>query len=58
MSEPSGVSGMAMVAGYCGLVSVNMVAGAGLWGMKTNREVSAAYPVDIIPVGKTFAIWG
>lgn len=47
-----------LVASYAALVGVNVVFGAGLFGVPTNKDISDAYPSVITPAGFTFAIWG
>mmetsp|Transcript_40490 Transcript_40490/g.49103 ORF Transcript_40490/g.49103 Transcript_40490/m.49103 type:complete len:321 (-) Transcript_40490:563-1525(-) len=48
----------ALLASYAGLIGVNVVFGAGLFGVPTNKTISDAYPSNITPAGFTFAIWG
>ena len=55
---PDDVSPTVLAASYAGLVAVNVVYGRGLFGVRTNADVSAAYPTDVTPSGATFAIWG
>lgn len=47
-----------VAVGYVGLLGVNTIFGAGLFGMPTNAVISAAYPTLVTPAGFTFAIWG
>mmetsp|Transcript_30832 Transcript_30832/g.69220 ORF Transcript_30832/g.69220 Transcript_30832/m.69220 type:complete len:305 (-) Transcript_30832:184-1098(-) len=47
-----------VAASYIGLLGVNTIYGAGLFGVPTNGMLSAAYPSHVTPAGFTFAIWG
>ena len=48
----------ALSLSYAGLMSVNTVYGAGMFGVPTNGAISGAYPTHVTPSGATFAIWG
>jgi len=54
----SGISPTVLTASYAGLIAVNAVYGRGIFGVRTNGEISAAYPTNVTPSGPTFAIWG
>mmetsp|Transcript_36064 Transcript_36064/g.84556 ORF Transcript_36064/g.84556 Transcript_36064/m.84556 type:complete len:303 (+) Transcript_36064:103-1011(+) len=43
---------------YAGLIAVNVLAGSKLFGLRTNSELSGAYPTHVTPAGFTFSIWG
>lgn len=58
-----GYTGVVMSAwtvgvGYASLIATNYVVGRGLFGIRTNGELSKLYPTDITPAGFAFGIWG
>ena len=54
----SGALRVGVALGYAGLLAVNGIYGSGAFGVKTNAELSGAYPSHVTPAGFTFAIWG
>jgi len=46
----------ALIAGYGGLIAVNIASGMGTFG-PSNAQVSRAVPTAITPAGYAFAIW-